>query len=146
MIAVDTQLLVYALREDSEFHSAALKALTGLAESEDRWAIPWPCVHEYLAISTHPRIYNPPTPLTTAWQAMDAWRLSPGLCFLSEGSGYDLTLRDLCLRAKISGPMIHDTRIAALCLHHRVKELWSADRDFSRYPDLKIRNPLATFS
>lgn len=56
MIAVDTNLLVYALREDSPFHGSALAVLTELAMSGRRWAIPWPCVHEFIAISTHPKI------------------------------------------------------------------------------------------
>ena len=54
-----------------------------------------------------------------------------------------------CLRAfggaaKLKGPRIHDARIAALCPHHGVRELWSADRDFSAFPQLMITNPLVT--
>jgi predicted nucleic acid-binding protein len=37
---------------------------------------------------------------------------------------------------------VHDARIAALCLQHGVRELWSADRDFNRFPALRTRNPL----
>jgi hypothetical protein len=57
-----------------------------LREQADPWAIPWPCIHEYIAIATHP----------------------------------------------------------ALCLHHGVRELWSADRDFSAFPQLWVRNPLVS--
>ncbi|MEI2644353.1 MAG: PIN domain-containing protein [Candidatus Competibacter sp.] len=46
-------------------------------------------------------------------------------------------------RSKSAGSMIYDARIAALCLEHGVTELWSADRDFSRFAPLKVRNPLA---
>ena len=65
MIAVDSNILVYAHREDSPWHAASLQCLTGLAEGRAPWAIPWPCIHEFLAITTHPRIYAPPTPLET---------------------------------------------------------------------------------
>lgn len=41
-----------------------------------------------------------------------------------------------------TGAMVHDGRIAALCLHHGVSELWTADRDFSRFATLAVRNPL----
>jgi len=51
-------------------------------------------------------------------------------------------LKSLAVSSRVSGPQIHDTRIAALCLAHGVRELWTADRDFTRYPSLKIRNPL----
>ena len=43
---------------------------------------------------------------------------------------------------KVAGPLVHDARIAALCLDHGVHEFWTADRDFARFPDLRVRNPL----
>jgi hypothetical protein len=42
----------------------------------------------------------------------------------------------------VAGAKVHDARIAALCLSHGVAELWTADRDFSRFPSLTTRNPL----
>ena len=73
MIAVDTNILVYAHREDSPWHSAAVTCVTRLAEGGAPWAIPWPCVHEFLAIVTHPKIYRPATPLTSALDQVGAW-------------------------------------------------------------------------
>lgn len=75
MIAIDTNLLVYAHREDSEWHAVARSCLVDLATSGNSWAIAWSSLHECLAIVTHPRI-------------------------------------------------------------------WTADRDFSLFPELKTRNPL----
>ena len=142
MIAVDTNILVYAHREDSPWHRAALSRVTSLADSGVPWAIAWPSVHEFLAIATHPKIYSPPSPLATALAAIEAWQTSPGLRMLAEGPGYFETLARLAKAAKINGPKIHDARIAALCLHHGVKKLWSADRDFSSFPELTCENPL----
>ena len=87
MIAVDTNLLVYSHREDSPWHENALARVTALADSGSPWAIPWPCVHEFLAIVTHPKIYNPPTPLATALAAVEAWKVSPGLRFWGKVRG-----------------------------------------------------------
>jgi toxin-antitoxin system PIN domain toxin len=142
MIAVDTNLLVYAHREDSPWHAVALRTLTELAEGPMPWAIPWPCVHEFLAIVTHPRIYRPPTPMVIAIRAVRAWMESPTLRLLGEGPDHLDQLEKLVLVAKVEGPMVHDARIAALCLSHGVRQLWSADRDFSRFPALKLKNPL----
>ena len=61
MIAIDTNLLVYAHRRDSGWHERAAAAVQELAEGRASWAVPWPCVHEFLAIVTHPRIYAPPS-------------------------------------------------------------------------------------
>lgn len=52
MIAVDTNLLVYAHRKDSAWSQAARRCIRGLAEGRATWAIPWPCIHEFLAIAT----------------------------------------------------------------------------------------------
>jgi predicted nucleic acid-binding protein len=84
VIAVDTNILIYAHREDSPFHDAAFRRVAGLAEGPAVWAIPWPCVHEFLAIVTHPRIYVPPTPLARALHQVDAWLESPTLALLAE--------------------------------------------------------------
>jgi len=66
----------------------------------------------------------------------------PNLILLVELEGYWKQLSLLLGAGKVTGPMVHDARIAALCLLHGVTELWTADRDFSRFPDLKVRNPL----
>ncbi len=143
MIAVDTNLLVYAHRVDSEWHEPAADCLRGLAEGRAPWAIPWPCVHEFLAISTHPRIYDPPTPIPAALDQVDAWLESPSLSLLAESPDHWLQLRALLESGRVAGPRVHDARIAAICIDHGVRELWSVDRDFGRFAALVTRNPLA---
>jgi len=143
LIAVDTNLLVYAHREDSAWHEVAHARVAGLAESRAAWAIPWPCLHEFLAVVTHPRIYDPPTPLRVALKQVDAWLEAPSVLLLSESEGYWPELRAALEAGRIAGPQVHDARVAALCRLHGVRELWTADRDFSRFPDLNVRNPLA---
>lgn len=142
MIAVDSNVLVYAHREDSEWHEAALRQVAQLAEGTSPWAIPWPCVHEFLAIVTHPRIYAPPTPTAAAIDQVEAWLESPSLVLLSESDAHWPALRDALTAGRIAGPRVHDARITALCLQHGVNTLWSADRDFGRFPALKVVNPL----
>jgi toxin-antitoxin system PIN domain toxin len=142
MIAVDTNILVYAHRADSAWHDRALAVVRALAEGAAPWAIPWPCVHEFLAITTHPRIFRTPTPLPAALDQIDAWFESPSLVTLAEEDGYWPTLRALAGQARLDGPRVHDARVASLCLSHSVRELWTADRDFSVFPALRVRNPL----
>lgn len=142
MIAVDTNLLVYAHREDSPLHDRANARVTALAEGQAAWAIPWPCLHEFLAIVTHPRIFDPPTPLTNALDQMSAWLASPTLVLLHESPDHWKELELLLNASKVTGPRVHDARVAAICVSHGVAELWTIDRDFSRFPRLKTRNPL----
>jgi toxin-antitoxin system PIN domain toxin len=142
MIAVDSNLLVYAHREDSPWHPAAYARIVELAEGSAAWAIPWPCIHEFLSIVTDPRIYAPPTPLEKAIDQIEAWLESPTLVLLPEPEGYWPKLRSLLQTGRVTGPQVHDARIAALCQQHGVSELWTIDRDFSRFPGLIVRNPL----
>lgn len=142
MIAVDTNLLVYAHRRDSEWHDRALAVLLDLANGNQRWAIPWPCVHEFYAIVTHPRIYRQPSRPAEATATIDAWKKSATLEFLHESPTYWETLTRLIKAGRIRGPMIHDARIAAICLDNGATQLLSADRDFSRFAGLPVRNPL----
>ncbi len=142
MIAVDTNILVYAHREESPFHEAARACVTELAEGPAVWAIPWPCLHEFLAIVTHPRIYAPPTPLARALDQVEAWLESPTLVPLAESAMHWPTLRALLAASRVAGAQVHDARVAALCRQHGVRELWSADRDFGRFAGLTVVNPL----
>lgn len=142
MIAVDTNILVYAHRKDSEFHEPASTLLRALAEGAHAWSIAWPSVHEFYSIVTHPRIYRPPTPPERALAQIDAWLASPSLVLLGETSKHWTNLRAMIVEARIEGARVHDARIAALCVQHGVRELLSADRDFSRFPQIAVRNPL----
>jgi toxin-antitoxin system PIN domain toxin len=143
VIAVDTNVLVYAHRADAQWHDVAERAVATLAEGTAEWAIPWPCLHEFLAIVTHPRIFKTPTPPALAFGQVDAWLESPSLVVLSENDDHLGALRDAAQGARVTGPRIHDARIAALCASHGVRELWTADRDFSLFAAIKTRNPLA---
>ncbi|HOZ48772.1 MAG TPA: PIN domain-containing protein [Candidatus Hydrogenedentes bacterium] len=142
MIAVDTNVLVYAHRQDAAWHDAAYTCIKQQAEGTTPWAIPWPCIHEFLAVVTHPRIYAPPTPMDKALEQVDAWMESPSVVLLGEADGYWPHLRALVLKGRVSGPMVHDARVAALCIQHGVREIWTADRDFGRFAGIRARNPL----
>ena len=84
MTAIDTNILVYAHRADSEWHDRATACLRALAEGRADWAIPWPCLHEFVATVTHPRIFNPPSTVDQAIDQVEAWMESPSLTLLGE--------------------------------------------------------------
>jgi toxin-antitoxin system PIN domain toxin len=140
MIAVDTNILVHAHREESPWHERALRAVAGLGG--ERWGIPWPCLHEFLAVVTHPKIFSPPTPMEDALTAVETWLDATSLNVLGELDGYWSVLAELLRSSHVAGPRVHDARIAAICLQHGISELWSMDRDFSRFARLVTKNPL----
>ena len=82
MIAVDTNILVYAHRRDSDWHVQAANLIKELAEGLNQWAVPWPSINEFLAIVTHPKIYAPPSTVKQAAAQVDAWLGSASLVSL----------------------------------------------------------------
>jgi predicted nucleic acid-binding protein len=67
---------------------------------------------------------------------------SPTLRLIGEPAGYWDHWKSLVTEGQAIGPRVHDARVAALCLAHGVREFWSADRDFSRFSRLRVRNPM----
>ena len=142
MIAVDTNILVYAHRVDSLWNGVAWPLLQTLSKGRTTWAIPWPCIHEFLCVVTHAKIYAPATTMDEALHQVSAWLESPKVTLIAENELHWPSLRSQLSTARVTGAMVHDARIAALCVSHGVTEFWTADRDFSRFPDLACRNPL----
>jgi toxin-antitoxin system PIN domain toxin len=141
MIAIDTNLLVYAHRADNPWHLRAASVLAEVIGGSQAWALPWPCVHEFYASVTSVKWRRPMTP-REAVTALRRVLASPGVQVIGEGANHMDWLQRLAERHDLRGGMIHDARIAAICLAQGVSELWTADRDFSRFSELKIRNPL----
>jgi toxin-antitoxin system PIN domain toxin len=144
VIALDTNILVYARRAESVHHSAAVRLLRNLAEGDAPWALPWPCVYEFVRVVTHPRVFDPPTPLDAALDDLDSLLGSPSLTLLGEGPSHlSHTFRSI-ESGQASGNLAHDAHIAALAVEHGVTELWTTDADFSRFSGLRSRNPFLT--
>jgi toxin-antitoxin system PIN domain toxin len=142
MIAVDTNILVYSHRRDSPWFDAASATVRKLAEGPEAWAIPWPCIYEFLGVVTHPRIYKPPTPIPHALNQVHAWMESPSLRLIGELQDHWTDLSSVLASAKVQGAAVHDARIVAICQGNGVGELWTADRDFSRFSGIRTANPL----
>lgn len=141
MRAFDTNVLVYATVVSSPQHATALRVLTDSAESRRPWAIAWPSVYEFLRVVTHPRILHPPMPMEAAAGVIRTLCASPSLVLLSETPRHAEVMTELLEASGATGNLVHDAHIAALCLEHGVTELVTADRDFSRFPQLKVHNP-----
>lgn len=142
MVAVDTNILVYAHRREAREHEVARDTLRALVEGEDSWAIPWPCIYEFYSVVTNSKIWKDlaTTPVQAVAQ-MQAWTSSPSLRLIGETEEF-LPILTALLRPSVKGPMVHDARIAAICIAHSVEALLTRDRDFSRFNDLVVRNPL----
>ena len=147
MIAVDTNLLVYAHRRESLIGDVAHALMVEFAEGDRAWAIPWPCCYEFLSVVTNRRIWKDEvsTP-EQAWRQFEAWTASPSVRMIGETEDFAGILQRFVHRPHVVGGVVHDARIAALCVAHGVEALFTRDRDFSLFPELHTHNPLESRS
>ncbi len=144
MLAVDTNILVYAHRIEVPEHDDAATVMRELAEGETTWCLPWPCVYEFFSVVTNPRIWKQTASTPgQAWSQLEAWMGSPSIRLLGETDDFAAVLAGFLRRPRVRGPVVHDARIAALCVAHGVEALLTRDRDFSLFAELETRNPLA---
>jgi len=146
VVALDSNVLVYAEITSSPHHDAARDCLRSLAESSVPWAIAWPCVYEFLRVVTHPRVYHPPVPLETARADLAAILASPSLVLLSETPRHAEMLDAILAESGASGNLVHDAHIVALCREHGVREIVTGDADFRRFPGLIVTDPFGARS
>lgn len=142
MIAVDTNILVYAHRPESPWHAPALASLERLHVAGAPWGIPVDCLVEFAAVVSNPRLWRQPSPVAAIAGQAAVWFGSRGFRALGDDAVVWSRAHDLAARANLAGPAWYDARIAAVCLAHGVRELWTADRDYTRFPTLRVRNPL----
>lgn len=142
MMALDTNVLVYAHRREAPEHELAQTLVKKFAESGERWAIPWPCLYEFFSVVTNIRIWKQQASSPAqAWRQIEAWCASPSLSLLCETRDTLHTLQSLLQNPKIRGPVVHDARIVALCLDAGVSALLTRDRDFGLFPELTVSDP-----
>ncbi len=142
MIAVDTNILVYAQRYEMPQNQVAFDLMNQLSEGSERWAIPWPCCYEFLGVATNRRAWGDSVSTTgQAWRQLEAWTASPSCRLIGETAGFMDTLSEIVNGLNVRGPKIHDAKIAAICLANGVDFLLTSDRDFAMFPQLVTRNP-----
>lgn len=137
MIAVDTNVLVYAHREETAHHEAARARLVELAEGREQWAIPVFCAAEFLRVVTHRRIFKPPFTALRATEALGRILEAPSLRVLMPDERYTRLLLEVIRDADASGNLVFDAQIVALCRSAGVSVLLSEDRDFDRFPGFR---------
>ena len=143
MRALDTNVLVHATIQSSADHGVARRVLSEAAEGAAPWALAWPCLYEWLRVVTHLRVFHPPMPVEAALADLRAILSSPTLVLLAETPRHADIMAELLRQSGVTGNLVHDAHIAALCLEHGVSVLVTGDRDFARFPALRTSNPFA---
>ena len=141
MIAPDVNVLLYALREESDRHSAYRHWLQTSLNGPEPVALFEAVLASVFRIATHPRIYREPTPRAVTESFLDTCLVAPAAIALRADVGHWHLFRTLCARANCVGNLVQDAYLAALALEHNCTFI-TTDRDFSRFPALRWRHPL----
>lgn len=140
MIAVDTNILVYAHHSGAPKHEVAVDVLRSLVEGDALWGLPVFVIGEFLRVVTHP--HGPlrrPSTTEQAMLALDGLVEGPRVRVLSPGPRFLPILRKLVLGAKARGNLVFDAQVAAVCLEHGATTILTEDRDFGLFPELTVR-------
>ncbi|MEY4582841.1 MAG: hypothetical protein RL701_7544 [Pseudomonadota bacterium] len=132
MIAVDTNILVYAHREEFPEHAAAKARVEALCEAAAPWGVPVFCLGEFVRVVTHRKILTPPSSLEEAAGFVDALALSDSFRLLVPDEAYWAELRAAITHARAAGNLVFDAQIAAICVRQGA-QLLTHDRDFARF-------------
>jgi len=141
MIALDTNLLVYAHRPEAHFHTQAAGLIAQLIAQNKSWGIPFHCIVEFAAVTSNRKLWIEHSSPEAIVDQVNAWCELPRVRVLGDDAGAWAYFAKVLVAARPTGGGVHDARIASCCLSHGVTELLTVDRDFSRYPELRTRNP-----
>jgi len=143
VLAVDTNVLVYAADADSQFHSPCRDWLERQRSRPDAWYTTWAILYEFLRVTTHPRVMRRPWSLTVAWEFVTALLASPGLAVLVPTLRHaDVAAELISEMPHLAGNLLHDAHTAILMREHGVTRICTRDSDFHRFPFLEVIDPL----
>jgi len=145
VLAVDTNILVYAADTDSPFHAPCRQWLERQRARADAWYTTWPILYEFLRVTTHPRVMRRPWSVSSAWAFVTALLASPGISVLVPSQRHaDVAGEVLSELPHLAGNLIHDTHTAILMREHGIARICTRDTDFSRFPFLEVIDPVGS--
>jgi hypothetical protein len=143
VLAVDTNVLVYAADLDSPHHAPCRAWLERQRARPDAWYVTWGILYEFLRVTTHPRVMRRPWNASAAWTFVAALLASPGLAVLVATPRHaDVAAQVLGELPDLSGNLLHDAHTAILLREHGVRQICTRDTDFARFPFLDVVDPL----
>ncbi len=141
MILTDVNVLVYAHREDAPRHTAYRQWLEALLNGDQAYGVSDLVLSGFLRVVTHPRLFNPPSPVADSLAFARLLRGQPNAVRVAPGPRHWDIFLGLCQSTGVKGNLIPDAYLAALAIETG-SEWLTTDRDYSRFPGLKWRHPL----
>ena len=143
MLLVDTNVLLDAADEDSEFHGPCCRQIEAWRRDPSPVFLTWSICYEFLRVSTHLHIFRSPLKVSEAWRFIEGLLASPGFAFLTATDRHAAVLaQTLAELPELRGNIVHDLHIAVLMREHGVSRICTRDSDFYRFPFLTVVDPL----
>jgi uncharacterized protein len=142
VILLDVNVLVHAFHEASPEHAAYREWLTATVGGDEPFGLSELVLSGFVRISTHPRVFDPPAPVAGALAFADALRSQPNAVIVAPGPRHWEIFERLCGAAGAKGNVVADAYLAALAIESGCEWI-TGDRDFSRFPGLRWRHPIA---
>jgi len=139
MLLVDVNVLVYAHRADTHDHEHYRAWFEDVVNSEAAFGMSDLVLAAFVRVTTHPRIFDPPTEIDVA---VDAIRGRTNCVTIDAGPRHWDIFTRLCREAGVKGGLVSDAYFAALAIESG-SEWITTDRDYARFPGLRWRHPLA---
>jgi toxin-antitoxin system PIN domain toxin len=141
MVLVDVNVLVYAHHRGAVDHAKYLGWLEEQLASDQAFGMSDLILSGFLRIVTNPRVFDPPSKMTTALAFVDDIRSSPNCVPVAPGPRHWDIFVGLCKAAGVKGNLVPDAYLAALAIEFGCRWI-STDRDYSRFPGLAWQHPL----
>ena len=142
MFVVDTNVLVYAADPDSEFHQRCRRRLETWRAQASPWFLTWPICYEFLRVCTHPRVFRRPLTIADGWRFLETVFGSPSVEFLRPTERHLAVLGEVIAEVpRLRGNVLHDVHTAVLMREHGIKEIYTRDADFRRFPFVTVLDP-----
>lgn len=142
---IDTNILVYAVNRDSEFHSECARWLEHVRERHLPWHLSWPICYEFFRLCTHQNVLSKPWTFEASWHFLQQLLASPSGKILLPTERHDDVLGEVLKEIPhLRGNIMHDLHTAVLMREHGLREICTRDTDFSRFPFLRVIDPLAS--
>jgi len=144
MFVIDTNILVYAVDKDSPYHDVCRSRIDGWRRGSAAWFLTWGICYEFLRVVTHPRVFRRPLTGEKAWGFIAALRASPSLDMLLPTERHGEVVAEVLGRVPhLAGNIWHDAATATLMLEHGIRQVYTRDMDFHRFPFVEPLDPLA---
>ena len=143
MQVFDTNVLVYAVDQESEFHSPCVKFIEESRRDPVPSFITWSICYEFFRVSTHSRVLKSPLSSQQAWRFLQALLDSPGFAILTPTERHASVLSQTLLELpSIRGNIAHDLHTTVLMRENGLSRICTRDAEFHRFPFLSVIDPL----